>query len=100
MEKANADDPFKTQNLMGKKFVIINSLPVLNQPFVINTDMFTKSEIDKLKAAFTSDDTTKNPKIFLPVGSTDKGFLKQKTGKEKFIVVEDSWFNPIREMTK
>jgi phosphonate transport system substrate-binding protein len=98
--KADAAEPFKTQNLAGSKFVIINSLPVLNQPFVINTEMFTKAEIVKLQKAFTSDETSKNPKIFLPKDSKDKGLLRQKTGKEKFIVVNDSWFNPIREMAK
>jgi phosphonate transport system substrate-binding protein len=98
--KADAAEPFKAQNLAGQKFVIINSLPVLNQPFVINTDMFTKAEIAKLAAAFTSDETSNNPKIFLPADSKDKGMLRHKSGKEKFIAVEDSWFDPIRNMAK
>jgi len=98
--KADAAEPFKTQNLAGKKFVIINSVPVLNTPFVINTDMFTKDEIAKLKAAFTSEETSNNPKIFVPKDSKFKGLIKQKSGKEKFIVVEDSFFDPIRNMSK
>jgi phosphonate transport system substrate-binding protein len=98
--KANADEPFKAQDLAGTKFVVINSLPVLNQPFVYNSEMFTADEVAKLKAAFTSDATSKNPKIFLPADSKEKGMLRSKTGKEKFIVVSDSWFNPIRDMSK
>lgn len=98
--KSDAAEPFKTQNLAGRKFVVINSLPVLNQPFVINTEMFTKEEIAKLQAAFTSDETSQNPKIFIPKDSKEKGMLKQKSGKEKFLVVDDSFFDPIRNMAK
>jgi phosphonate transport system substrate-binding protein len=62
--------------------------------------MLTKDEIAKLQAAFTSDETSNNPKIFIPKGSSFKGLIKQKSGKERFLVVEDSWFDPIRNMTK
>lgn len=93
--KDNAAEPFNT--MAGKKFTALSSTPVLNAPVVMNTKLITKEDQTKIIDAFTSDETTNNEKIFLPKDSTDKGFFK-KEGKEKFLEVEDSWFDPIRKM--
>lgn len=95
--KDNANEPFK--NLKGKEFVAINSTPVLNSPFVINENLLSDEEIKNLKDAFAGEETTNNEKIFIKEGSDGKGFFT-KTDKEKFLEVEDSWFNPVRELSK
>lgn len=93
--KDNTSEPFNT--MAGKKFTAISSTPVLNAPFVMNTNLISKDDQTKIVDAFTSDEVTNNAKIFLPKDSTEKGFFK-KEGKEKFLKVEDSWFDPIRNM--
>ena len=40
-----------------------------------------------------------NKKVFVEKDSDTKGFFT-KSGDEKFITVEDSWFDPIRELSK
>ena len=96
--KQGAAEPFNT--LIGKEFALISVTPVLNSPFAINTGTVSAEDIKKLKDAFTSDVVTKNPKVFLPSDSKESGLFKQKTGKEKFLPVEDAWFNPVRELSK
>lgn len=95
--KDNADEPFK--NLKGKEFVAINSTPVLNSPFAMNTNLLSEEDQRKLLEAFTSDEVTNNEKVFVKEGSDIKGFFT-KTDKEKFLKVEDAWFNPVRELSK
>ncbi|MDD9266737.1 phosphate/phosphite/phosphonate ABC transporter substrate-binding protein [Paenibacillus sp. GCM10023248] len=96
--KQGAAEPFNT--LIGKEFTIISSTPVLNSPFAINTDTISAEDQKKLRDAFISDEVTKNPKVFLPKDSKESGLFKQKTGKEKFLPVEDAWFNPVRDLSK
>ncbi|WP_238327460.1 phosphate/phosphite/phosphonate ABC transporter substrate-binding protein [Paenibacillus gorillae] len=96
--KQGAAEPFNT--LEGKEFTIVTATPVLNSPFVINTSAISADDQKKLIDAFTSDAVTNNPKVFLPKDSKDSGMFRQKSGKEKFLPVEDAWFNPIRELSK
>ncbi|MGO4494894.1 phosphate/phosphite/phosphonate ABC transporter substrate-binding protein [Paenibacillus sp. 2RAB27] len=96
--KQGAAEPFNT--LIGKEFTIISSTPVLNSPFAINTGTISVEDQKKLRDVFTSDAVTKNPMVFLPKDSKDSGLFKQKSGKEKFLPVEDAWFNPVRELSK
>lgn len=96
--KQGAAEPFNT--LIGKAFTVISSTPVLNSPFAINTGTISAGDQKKLQDAFTSDAVTKNTKVFLPKDSKESGLYKQKTGKEKFLIVEDAWFNPVRELSK
>ena len=95
--KADAAEPFNT--LGGKEFVAISSTPVLNAPFVINTEVISEEDKQKLIDAFTSDGVANNKKVFVEKDSDTKGFFT-KSGDEKFITVEDSWFDPIRELSK
>lgn len=95
--KADAAEPFNT--LTGKEFTAIASTPVLNAPFVINTEVISEEDQKKLVDAFTSDEVTNNEKIFVKKDSGNKGFFT-KEGNEKFLKVEDSWFNPIRDLSK
>lgn len=94
----NAAEPFN--NLSGSEFVLIGVTPVLNAPFVVNTKTLDEKEVEALRAAFTSAETAANPRIFVPKGSDFKGLLRQESPASCFIAVEDSWFNPIRELSK
>jgi len=96
--KQGAAEPFNT--LVGKEFSLISVTPVLNSPFAVNTGTISAEDQKKLKDAFTSDAVTNNTKVFLPKDSKESGFFKQKSGKEKFLPVEDAWFNPVRELSK
>lgn len=96
--KQGAAEPFNS--LIGKEFSLISVTPVLNSPFAVNTSTISAEDQKKLKDAFTSDAVTKNPKIILPKDSKDSGLFKQKSGKERFLTVEDAWFNPVRELSK
>lgn len=96
--KDDAAAPFN--NLVGKEFVLISVTPVLNAPFVVNESTLTKEEIEKLKEVFTSDETANNPKVFTPKDSDEAGlFSKSEGGNERFLSVEDSWFDPIRSLS-
>jgi len=92
---ADAAEPFNT--FIGKEFVLISVTPVLNAPFVMNTAVLNEADQKLIIDAMTSEETANNPKIFIPAGSDFKGMFK-KTANERFVKVEDSWFNPIREM--
>lgn len=96
--KADATEPFNT--LVGKEFTAIASTPVLNSPFAINTEVISEEDKKKLVEAFTSDEVTNNTKIFVPKSDENtKGFFK-KEADEKFLEVDDKWFDPIRELSK
>jgi phosphonate transport system substrate-binding protein len=96
--KEGAAEPFNT--LTGKEFSLISTTPVLNSPITMNTETVSTEDQKKLEALFTSDAVTKNTKIFLPKDSKETGIFKQKSGNEKFLTVDDAWFNPIRELTQ
>lgn len=95
--KNDAAAPFNTQ--VGKEFTVIESTPVLNSPFVMNETMLTEEEQKALINKFTSTEVTNNEEIFINKESNKSGFFT-KTDKECFLAVEDSWFNPLRNMGK
>lgn len=92
--RADAAEPF--DKLPGKEFILISVTPVLNAPFVINTDTVTAEEAAALKKAMTSDDAASNPQIFVPKDSQFKGLF---AAPQRFVEVDDAWFNPIRELS-
>ncbi|MEG0451149.1 MAG: phosphonate ABC transporter substrate-binding protein, partial [Lysinibacillus sp.] len=89
--------PFNT--LAGKEFVLIQVTPVLNSPFVVNKSVLTEDEIKTLKESLISDETTNNTSIFVPEDTGGTGLFYKAAG-ERFLEVEDAWFNPIRELSK
>lgn len=93
----NASAPFDVYK--GKKFVVIKSTPVLNGPFAYNTDTLTQEEIKAIQDLFTSDEVANNPQIFVSKESGLVGMFK-KTKNEKIVLVDDAWYNPIRELSK
>ncbi|PDW04951.1 PhnD/SsuA/transferrin family substrate-binding protein [Candidatus Viridilinea mediisalina] len=94
----NADEPF--DKYPGAEFVLIESVPVLNAPFVANGAMLSAEEIQALQEVLTSDAVAENPRIFATKEAMDAGFrpLLRKTGEDRFVVVPDSFFDPIRAM--
>ncbi|QGQ94756.1 phosphate/phosphite/phosphonate ABC transporter substrate-binding protein [Paenibacillus psychroresistens] len=94
--KDDAAEPFDT--VKGGEFSLISVTPVLNAPFVVNTDKVSADTIKKLVDAFTSAETTANQNIFVSKESGKKGIFA-KTDKEAFVVVDDAFFNPVRELS-
>lgn len=98
--KEGADEPFN--KFPGAEFVVISSTPVLNAPFAANMDKITPAELKALQDAFTSDEVANNTKIFATKAELEAGYkaLFRKTNAERFLLVEDSFFDPIRELAK
>lgn len=95
--KQGAADPLS--KYVGKEYVIIASTPVLNSPIVMNTKMLSADEQAKITAALTAKTTSDNKQIFVPKGDKFVGMFI-KTKNEQFVKVEDSWFEPIRALSK
>lgn len=95
--KENAPEPFNT--LVGKEFTLMSSIPVLNEPFVVNKDVIGQEDFDKIQKLFTSDEFANNEKIFTPEDSENAAIFT-KTADERLLPVEDAWYDPIREMTE
>ena len=96
--KADATAPFDT--VTGQSFVIIQSTPVLNGPFAYNSETLSADDVAKIQARLMSDDVANNPEIFITKEGKEAGKVGmfKKTDKECFLLVEDAWYNPIREM--
>lgn len=86
-------------NLNGERFKLIHVTPVLNAPFAANTDVIDAEDLQKIQEILVSDEIANNEKIFVPADSDMSG-LFTKNAEERFIVVEDDWFSPIRELAK
>ncbi len=91
--KEGADNPFNT--LAGKQFVVLKSIPVMNGPFMVNTEVLSKETLDALTKAMTSDEVTNNPKIFLPKDAKYKGMFNQP---QRFVTVDETWYEPVRQI--
>lgn len=97
--KVNKDaaEPFNT--VPEKEFVLISSTPVLNAPFAVNSETVSAEDIEKITALMTSDEVSKDEKIFIHKDSKEKGLWKQE-GNSRFLKVEDNWFDPIRKLSE
>ena len=95
--KDDAAEPFNT--LHGEEFTLINVTPVLNAPFVANTEILDEKDFEKIQELLTSDDISNNESIFVPADSGVSGLFMKKAN-ERFVTVNDDWFNPIRELSK
>lgn len=95
--KADATAPFDT--VQGETFTIIQSTPVLNGPFAYNSETLSPDDVKAIQDQFTSDEVTNNEKIFVPADSDGVGVFHKK-GDNKIVLVEDSWYDPIRNMGK
>lgn len=93
--KDDASAPF--DKFAGEKVAVIQSTPVINGPFAYNTTTLSADEVAKIQELFTSDETANNDKLFVSKESGNVGMFT-KTDKERFVLVEDDWYNPIRNM--
>lgn len=93
--KQGAADPFGS--LAGSQYVVIKAMPVMNGPIMANTEKLSQKTIDAIVTALTSNDVTNNTKIFLPKDAKAKGMFNQP---QRFLKVEDSWYDPIRDLSK
>jgi phosphonate transport system substrate-binding protein len=94
--KDDAAEPFNT--LPGEEFALISVTPVLNAPFTYNSEVLCEDDYLAVLAALTSEEVANNEKIFVPKDSDFIGLFSKK-GSERFINVDDAWFNPIRELS-
>lgn len=92
----NAEEPF--DKLAGQQFVLIKVTPVLNAPFIYNSETLSEEEAQKIIDLFTSDEVANNPKIFAPKDSEEIALFKKKSEEMCFQAVNDEWYNPIREL--
>lgn len=90
-----AEAPFDA--VSGETFTVIGSTPVMNGPFVYNSETLNPEDVQAIQDLFTSDAVADNAKLFYPADSQVKGMYK-KTDKERFVLVEDDWYDPIRNM--
>ncbi|SDH98166.1 phosphonate transport system substrate-binding protein [Alteribacillus persepolensis] len=95
--KDDAAEPFNT--VTGSEFVLMSVTPVLNAPIVANTNTMTEEEFNAVHDMFTSDEVANNENIFVPEDSEESA-LFTKSDQERFVSVEDSWFDPIRELSE
>ncbi|MBM7573298.1 PhnD/SsuA/transferrin family substrate-binding protein [Aquibacillus albus] len=95
--KDDAAEPFNT--VPGEEFVVISVTPVLNAPFTMNTETLSEEDQEAILEVMTSDEVANNEEIFVPEDA-EKGGLFEKSADERFLEVDDSWFDPIRELSK
>lgn len=95
--KDDATEPFNS--VAGSEFALMDVIPVLNAPFVANVEVLGQEDFDQLTELFTSDEMANNEKVFVPEDSGEPG-LFFKSGDERFVQVEDTWFDSIRELSK
>lgn len=95
--RADAKDPL--DRFVGAGLTLISSTPVLNEPFVANHNTLSATEVAAIQAALISGETANNTKIFVPRGSSTRSLLT-KSGDERFLAVDDAWFQPIRDLSK
>ena len=95
--KADASAPFDT--VTGEEFVLIQVTPVLNGPFAYNSDALDPADVKAIQDLFTSDEVADNELIFVPEDSDGVGKF-EKTDSERFVLVEDAWFDPIRNLSE
>ena len=86
-----AADPFESTG--GREFVIIGIAPVLNGPDVYNPQNLSADEIAAIQAIFTSDEVADNPLFF---GEAGEFALLPKNGDMRFVVADNSWYDPLR----
>lgn len=94
--KDGAVQPF--DRVQGKSFGIIQSTPVLNGPIAVNTEVLPQDIIDKLLEGLTSKETASDELLFAPEDVEDSGAVWSLGDTAGFIAVEDSWYDPIRNL--
>ena len=93
--KEGADAPFDT--IAGASYTVIDSTPVMNGPFVYNSETLSPEDTAAIQELFTSEEVKNNPIMFYDADAQTKGLFK-KSGDIQFLTVDAAWYDPIREM--
>jgi phosphonate transport system substrate-binding protein len=93
---ADAVQPF--DRVVGEKFGIIQSTPVLNACIAYNSAVIPQDVTDNLLEGLTSDNCTNDELLFAPEGAEGTGAVWSREKSAGFIEVENSWYDPIREL--
>ena len=72
---------------------------VTGEEFVYNAETLDPDDVKAIQDLFTSDEVANNELIFVPEDSENVGMF-EKSANERFVLVEDSWFDPIRELSE
>jgi phosphonate transport system substrate-binding protein len=88
----DAAAPF--DDMGGQEFILIGIAPVLNGPDVYNPPNLSAEEIEAIRAILTSDEAANNPLFF---GEAGDFALLPKSGDMRFVVPENSWYDPLRD---
>ena len=94
--KADASAPF--DSYVGQQVFIIKSTPVQNGPFAYNSDTLSPDDVAAIQALLTSEEVANDTGVFIPEGSDGVGMF-EKEANECFLVVDDSWYDPIRDLS-
>jgi len=94
--KADASAPFDAYT--GQQVFIIKSTPVQNGPFAYNADTLSPEDVAAIQALLTSDEVSNDPEVFIPEGTDGVGMF-EKSADECFLTVDDSWYDPIRDLS-
>ena len=76
----------------------IQSTPLLNVSFAYNGDPLSPEDVEAIQYLFTSDEVANDSLIFYSADSGEQGLLEKKSDQMGFVTVEDSWYDPIRNM--
>ncbi len=90
----NADAPF--DQVPGIEVTLVATVPVLNAPIVMNTNLLSDEEVVILKQLLTSDEVANNPLLFGEKGADVKTLFR---AGRRMVLVDDKWYDPIRELS-
>jgi phosphonate transport system substrate-binding protein len=93
--REGAEAPF--HNSIGEQIILIRSLPVLNPPFVFNPSNLTPEEIEAIRQIFITDEVADNEDIFFPADGDTTGLFR-RSANERLVLVEDAWYQPLRDL--
>ena len=97
--RAREDAEAPVDTVAGKEFVIIEITPVLNAPFCFNNETLDEEIRTKITDYFCSDAVADDPQIFVdPDDENAVGIFTKDSDAMGFVKVEDSWYDPIRNV--
>jgi phosphonate transport system substrate-binding protein len=101
--KSGAAAPF--DSMAGSSFTVLSSTAVKQSPIIANMNKLSTKEFNAIRAILTADSTANNPKIFTPADYKDENGkpytgMWSKTGNERFLAVDATWYDDIRAMMR
>ncbi|MGL5041862.1 MAG: phosphate/phosphite/phosphonate ABC transporter substrate-binding protein [Culicoidibacterales bacterium] len=94
--KKDAVEPFN--KVRGRQFSLIASMPVLNSPFVVNTETIDINDQDKILEVLLSDTINNTKEIWKDRSDkTTKALNTKQTTGQRYITITDSWFDRLRK---